>query len=451
MDYITEPERKIPIAGHFDLCVVGGSCTGVFAAVRAARLGLRVAVVEQHTILGGMATAGQVTHWHSTFDVAGERKIIGGLLDEMVERLKRRSAVTEIDPIDRVQYKFNAAMLACELDSLAVDNGVTLFLSSRFSTPFMDGNRVTAIVVEDKSGRRAISASMFIDASEDGDLVRRAEFEAIQHSPLQATSYQILADGLEQIQREHLTLRIWDEVQSLRIEFGFPMSNPWIDIVPGNPHVSNVFGARVFDFDASDADDLTQAYLNGRRIAVAFLDMIRKRFPGHASDVSLVSLAHCIGVRETWHACCLHRTTMDELLSGHHFEDAIANGIYPLDVHAPEGTALYYLDGRKSFRKPGKQLEWSRWRDDAKPTPSCYHIPYKSLVPKGSLNLLVAGRLVDAEREAYGGTRVMVNCNQTGEAAGVACALALDKEIPVAEVATARLRRTLSEGGSIVI
>ena len=53
--------------------------------------------------------------------------------------------------------------------------------------------------------------------------------------------------------------------------------------------------------------------------------------------------------------------------------------------------------------------------------PTFYQIPYRCLVPQGARNVLAAGRLVDADRGAYGAVRVMVNCNQTGEAAGVAC------------------------------
>jgi hypothetical protein len=63
----------------------------------------------------------------------------------------------------------------------------------------------------------------------------------------------------------------------------------------------------------------------------------------------------------------------------------------------------------------------------------------------------VAGRVLDADREAFGGVRVMVNMNQTGEAAGVASALALANKVPVAKVDTGELRRTLADGGSVVL
>ena len=71
MPFIAEPARATPVCHEADLCVVGGSCTGVFAAVRAARLGLSVAVIEQNTVLGGMAVAAQVNEWHSINDTTG--------------------------------------------------------------------------------------------------------------------------------------------------------------------------------------------------------------------------------------------------------------------------------------------------------------------------------------------------------------------------------------------
>ena len=131
--------------------------------------------------------------------------------------------------------------------------------------------------------------------------------------------------------------------------------------------------------------------------------------------------------------------------------DAIANGIYPLDVHHPCGTDLRYLDGREEKVSRDGVRRWGRWRAEGTPSPLCYHVPYRSLVPREAENLLVAGRVLDADRDGFGGVRVMVNMNQTGEAAGVASALAAKHEIPVGDVDTAELRRSLRDGGSIIV
>ena len=101
--------------------------------------------------------------------------------------------------------------------------------------------------------------------------------------------------------------------------------------------------------------------------------------------------------------------------------------------------------------RPDSGVEWGRWRDESIATPRCYYVPYRSLVPRDATNVLVAGRVLDADRDAFGGVRVMVNMNQTGEAAGVASALALRADVEVGEVDTGTLRESLAAGGSIMI
>ena len=78
--YLKEPAKNVPIDGVFDICVVGGSCTGLFAAVRAARLGAKVAIIEKQNCFGGVATNGLVNVWHSLYDIKGEKQIIGAFL-----------------------------------------------------------------------------------------------------------------------------------------------------------------------------------------------------------------------------------------------------------------------------------------------------------------------------------------------------------------------------------
>ncbi|MFH1496633.1 MAG: FAD-dependent oxidoreductase, partial [Verrucomicrobiota bacterium] len=201
--------------------------------------------------------------------------------------------------------------------------------------------------------------------------------------------------------------------------------------------------------DASDADDHTAALLEARRLHRAYLDMVRAHPAGLKPVV--VAWAHALGVRQTWHARCRHRLTGDEILRGQAFDDAIAQGTYPVDIHSADGTILRYLDGREEFVPKNGPTEWRRWTPEGSPVPACYHVPYRSLLPVDADNLLVAGRLLDADREAFGGVRVMVNMNQTGEAAGVAAALAHRANLPYAAVPASTLRSTLNAGGSLLL
>jgi len=444
-NFVREPARDIPVAHECDICVIGGSCTGVFAAVRAARLGASVCIVENNIIFGGMATAAMVNEWHCTYDVHGKDRIIGGLTLEMIERLEKRDAIKEVGPPPaRIQYRFASAEMAGELDRMVAENKIRPFLCTKFVATIGDGGKVDTAIIEDKTGRRAIRAKVFIDASGDGDLIRRSGFEAYQSPQLQPVTYVALMGGLRELHP------VWKRIQHLAPKYDYPLANgfPWIHNWPGSTDVTNVYGPRLNGVDASDADVLSATLIEARRLHRAIADMSHEEF---GKRVSLLGFAHALGVRETWHARCLHQLTGEELLHGTLFPDAIANGIYPVDIHYPGGTLLRFLDGVEHDLAPSGNVTYGRWRDESTPTPKCYHVPYRCLVPRGSKNVLVAGRVLDADRSGFAGVRVMVNMNQTGEAAGTAAWLALDSGQSVADVDTHGLRKSLAAGGSIVL
>jgi hypothetical protein len=131
----------------------------------------------------------------------------------------------------------------------------------------------------------------------------------------------------------------------------------------------------------------------------------------------------------------------------------VANGTYRVDIHHSEkpGETFRYLDGREEYIVPNGPTKVGRWRPAAAESPTFYQIPFRSLVPRGARNVLVAGRLLDADRGAFGAVRVMVNCNQMGQAAGTAAYVALGGGLDVADVPPARLRSLLAEQGAIVV
>jgi flavin-dependent dehydrogenase len=173
MQTVHEEARDIPVAGDYDICVIGGSCTGVFAAISAARLGARVALVEGNGFFGGNATASMVCIWHSIYDTTYERQIIGGLTTEVLDRLQKRQAVHLMQRNEWRYAIFNTEELKIELDEMVTQAGVRPFLHTWFTAPLRADGRLAAVAVEDKTGRRAIAASYFVDATGDGDVVTR--------------------------------------------------------------------------------------------------------------------------------------------------------------------------------------------------------------------------------------------------------------------------------------
>jgi len=443
---VFEPARETPVIGEYDLCVLGGSCTGVFAAIRAARLGLSVAVVERMGCFGGVATLSLVNVWHSPLDEVFERPIFAGLTVETMERLKRRGGVTERTGSDAWAWAFNSPELQIELDQMVVEHRITPWLHTAFAWPHIEDGRLVAVIVENKSGRGAIRARFFIDATGDGDLCHRLGLPVYRSGHWQPSTTCALFTGWNS-----LGATDWGRlVREHGREFGLPEGFAWGATVPGSD-LYMFAGTRVYQ-DCSDAAGLTQAEIEGRRQVRATQDIFRKYAPGSA--LVLQGLPARIGIRETRHVRCLHRLTGEEVLHGKRFPDAIANGSYRVDIHHRDkpGITFRYLSGRELYVRPGSPGQETRWRPESAENPTFYQIPYRSLVPDGSWeNLLAAGRFVDADEQAHAAIRVMVNMNQTGEAVGTAAFLALKHGIPAAQVNPEELRQMLAKGGSLVL
>ena len=442
---IREPARTLPVFAEADVCVLGGSCTGVFAAIRAARRGAKVVLIEKQNSFGGTATNSMVNVWHSLMDTDFKKQIIAGLTREVIERLKKRGAVTFNRGSASVGCGFNSDEMKIELDEMVKEARIKPYLHTFFSMPYVKDEQLEAVIVENKSGRGAIKAKMFVDATGDGDLCLRLGLKTYTREHLQPPTTCARFSG-------------WDSVRSSfsRLfrkhggEFDVPLGFVWGRSVPGSD-VYMLAGTRVYGADCSNAEHLTKAEMEGRRQIRAFMDMVRKYKP--ESRVVLQVLPSQIGIRETRHVKCQYQLKGDDVLYGKRFEDAIANGSYRVDIHHQDkpGLTFKYLDGTQSYNRPGYSPVKGRWREKTQTNPTFYQIPFRSLVPGKYGNLIVAGRMLDADLVAFSAVRVMVNMNQTGEAAGTAAYLALDTHTPIPSLNPSTVRKTLAEGGSIII
>ena len=440
---IGEKKRTTPVVYDCDVCVVGGSCTGVFAAVRAARLGARVALVEKQNSFGGVATQGLVNIWHSFKDTEFRLEIIAGLSLEVVERLKKRDAVVVSDANEHACFYLNTEELKIELDELVVENGIRPFLHTFFVAPHIgDDGALDAVIVENKSGRSAIRAKYFIDATGDGDVAARLglPFRGGRGVQPPTTCARIHGTG---------GLNIGQLIERHGAEFGLPDDWGWNCDCVGLPGMKMHADTHVFNVNCSDAEELTHAEIEGRRTVRAYMDIIRRHTK---QKVALSDLASYIGIRETRRFDCRSRILEKELLDGREFEDAIGYGSYRVDVHHDDrpGITFRYLDGRELSFEKGRGWIEGRWREKTPANPTFYQIPLGAMIPGKIPNLILCGRSIDCDGGAYGAVRVMVNLNQTGEAAGVAAATALDRGETLNSVSACEVRRRLKKGGSII-
>ena len=447
MKTITVPSEKVPVIEETDICVVGGSCTGVFAAVRAARLGANVVIVEKQNRFGGVATSSLVNMWHSIYDTDYNEQIIGGLTAEIMERLSKRDAVAPFKNSKDYGIPVNSEELTIELDELVLEAKIKPCLHSFFSAPVTENGRVTAVIIQNKSGRGAIKARMFIDATGDADLCHLAGLPTYTPDHIQPPTTCAKFTGWHFPEGVDPYKLIMEHAG----EYKLPEGILWGTFIPPHTDVYMLNGTRVTGRNPANAEDLTYCEIEGRRQVRAITDIFRKNLNGKCPQ--LTALPSYIGIRETRHVKALYQVKGDDLLHGKKFDDAIANGTYPVDIHHQEkpGITFKRLDGRQTYHRPGKPGVESRWRKDCGNSPKYYQIPLRSLIPQNAKNAIAAGRMLDAEKEAFGGIRVMVNLNQTGEAAGVAAWHALATGIEITQVNPRDVRKTLAAGGSCVL
>ena len=156
---------------------------------------------------------------------------------------------------------------------------------------------------------------------------------------------------------------------------------------------------------------------------------IARKYGGEHNAPCLLALASHIGIRETRSFQMDYRLTEEDVLTCKRFPDAIANGTYHIDVHDPE-------TGKFKFKEPLGDF---------------YQIPLSTMVSANAPNVVLAGRMISTDRGAFGGIRVMVNLNQTGEAAGVTAALAAARLEEVSKVPAESAREQLTQLGAVVI
>lgn len=429
MASINIPSQSVPLLASVDVCVAGGSCSGVFAAIRAAQAGCRVAIVEALNRFGGTATASQVCTWHRLLATDKKTRIIGGLTQEIIDRLDKRNAIIyETDP-NAVRYvTFNTEEMTIELDEMVLENHITPFLHSRVVDVWRDDDgRVAGVIVAGKGGLFAIKARVFVDATGDADLCAAAGLPLWRNQVLQPPSTCAKFSAWPQL-KESITRLIHNGATRYKLPEGFV----WGAISPGQ-NTYMLAGTKIPELDLSDGASLTAAEIEGRRQIRAIQNIIAEA--GYPRPV-LEALPSLIGIRDTKHIHALYRVTTDDILYGREFPDVIGRGTYHVDVHSqdPPGARFRYLDGREVFISPYKKAETSYWRDPALPTPLFYQIPLRSMIPAGVDNIITAGRMIDADSGAFGALRVIVNLNQCAEAAGTVAAMAVARNKPIPEL-----------------
>ena len=444
---ILEPSRRVPVIGHYDVVVLGGGPAGVAAALAAARQKAKVLLVEQTGCLGGMGTAGLVPAF-GPFSRTKE-PFIRGIALEIRNRLQALGAVGK-DPSGFGWIPIHAEGLKRVCDELVTGARITVLYLTLFSEVIRRGGKIEAAILQNKGGRQAVRADVFIDATGDADVAARAGApfdKGDARGRMQGASLCMLVANVDIPRYWSFVDRLGDATQVAK----WCRQKEAAKLLPrfrqaeyrgihGQSVAPGILGfnfGHLYGIDGTEPRDISRAMIVGRQMANAFVEFARKHMPGMERG-QLVTTASLPGIRETRRIRGRFHLTLEHCMTGTHFPDDIVWYDYPVDVHNTSRNA-------KSFGKFVRDFDTLTL-----PKGSSYGIPYRCLLPLGLDNLLVAGRALSADRFAQGSARPMPACYAIGQACGTAAALAARLGISPVKLDVHVLRRALRRAGALV-
>lgn len=431
MKTFVEKPREIPVVAEVQVLVAGGGPAGYGAALAAARNGAKTMLVEQMNVIGGMATAGLMSHWSGS--------VKSPVCNELMDRM-RASKSLPVNWTEDARYNISHEALKRAMYDILEEAGVRIQLYTAVTDAIVEDGVVKGVITESKSGREAIFADVVIDATGDGDVACRAGAE-----------YTLGREGDNVCQPATLMFRIAGVDYSRAV---FPPSfETYIDLPKGEiqhlgkSHLPAPAGhvllyrtrlpgevcvnmTNAISVDATNVRDVTRAEIECRRQMDNIVEFLREFVPGYESCY-IVTSAQNVGIRESRHFRGLYTLTPEDIVAATVFDDWIAvHNYFNFDIHNTKGNGLDENGAQAKFHANGD-----------------YTIPYRCCVPAKIDGLLFSGRNIDGTHKAHSNFRVMTICMNIGYGAGTAAAIACKAGVKVRDVDIKAVQASLRAAG----
>lgn len=440
-EFLLEPSRETAVLGNFDVVILGGGPAGIAAAIAAGRSGRSTILIERYGFMGGAGTAAGLSTFCGLHAVVyGEHEqVVHGIADDILDRLDAMDGLntphlTVRDQITAQAYDISAFKIAA--DELLAGSGVrVVYHAFGVGAVMRSASEIDAVIIETKSGRRAVRGRIFVDATGDGDLAAwtGVPYEVGDgHGNMLYPSTMFRINGVDPDKAGRAWDRIVDLMEQAEAEGRrqFPRKKPIVrpqrNPIEWRANLTQIRNPDGTAVSGIDMDQLSYGEVEGRRQCWDVFQFIREVTPGF-ENAYIVEIAPQIGIRETRRIHGEYVLTEQDILGCADFDDVIGVNGWPVEAHVRGDVKFVFTEPE---------------------TRGYNHVPYRIIVPLKIENLFVAGRCASMSHEGQSSARVSGSCFIMGQAAGTAADIALETDAAPRDVDVSKLQGRLADTGA---